>query len=156
MRLVESFPGQVLKCSKVLCASSYGPFIARKEFWSQCHILRLCNKYIWVIMDCGIAGLRFVDLMYFLASWGCGLAFFEKKTMLKFWQKSCPTYVGNPWKSFKHHRTSFQNQQKTVPNREKCVLGLFSAPNRAQVGSRNGKIRRLRHETSTSWPRVTL
>ena len=32
------------------------------------------------IMDCGVAGLRFVDLMYFLASWGCGLAFFEKKT----------------------------------------------------------------------------
>ena len=24
-------------------------------------------------MDCGIAGLRFVDLMYFLASRGCGL-----------------------------------------------------------------------------------
>ena len=30
--------------------------------------------------DCGVAGLRFVDLMYFLASWGCGLAFFVKKT----------------------------------------------------------------------------
>ena len=39
MRLVECFPDQVLKLSKVLCASSYGHFIARKEFWSQCHIL---------------------------------------------------------------------------------------------------------------------
>ena len=32
MRLVECFPDQVLKKSKVLCASSYGHFIARKEF----------------------------------------------------------------------------------------------------------------------------
>ena len=39
MRLAESFPGQLLKLSKVLCASSYGHFIARKEFWSQCHVL---------------------------------------------------------------------------------------------------------------------
>ena len=41
MRLVECFPDQVLKLSKVLCASSYGHFIARKEFVSQCHILLL-------------------------------------------------------------------------------------------------------------------
>ena len=47
MRLVECFPDQVLKCSKVLCASSYGHFIARTEFWSQCHILLLYKpKYI--------------------------------------------------------------------------------------------------------------
>ena len=56
--------------------------------------------------------------------------------MQKSWQKSRPKYVGNPWKSFKIHRTSFQNEPKTVRNREKCVLGAFSAPNRAQFGSR--------------------
>ena len=39
MRLVECFLDQVLKFSKVPCASSYGHFIARKEFWPQCHIL---------------------------------------------------------------------------------------------------------------------
>ena len=39
MRLVESFPEQLLKFSKVPWASSYGHFIARKEFWSQCRIL---------------------------------------------------------------------------------------------------------------------
>ena len=39
MRLDESFLDQVLKNSKALCASSYGHFIVRKEFWSQCHIL---------------------------------------------------------------------------------------------------------------------
>ena len=43
MRLVECFPDQVLKFSKVLCASSYGHFIARTEFWSQSHVL-LLNK----------------------------------------------------------------------------------------------------------------
>ena len=62
--------------------------------------------------------------------------------MPKFWQKSCPTYVGNPWKSFKVRRKSFQNQPKTDPNREKCVLGAFSAPSRGQVGSRSAPGRR--------------
>ena len=40
MRLDESFQNQCFTFSKVPCASSYGHFIARKEFWSQCHILR--------------------------------------------------------------------------------------------------------------------
>ena len=39
MRLDESFKNQCSTFNKVLCASSYGYFIARKEFWSQCHIL---------------------------------------------------------------------------------------------------------------------
>ena len=39
MRLDESFQNQCFMFSKVPCASSYGHFIARKEFWSQCHIL---------------------------------------------------------------------------------------------------------------------
>ena len=39
MRLDESFKNQCFTFIKVLCASSYGHFIARKEFWSQCHIL---------------------------------------------------------------------------------------------------------------------
>ena len=47
MRLVECFLDQVLKQSKVLCASNYGHNIARTEFWSQCHILLLSKpKYI--------------------------------------------------------------------------------------------------------------
>ena len=40
MRLVESFPEQLPNFSKVPWASSYGHYIARKEFWCQCHILR--------------------------------------------------------------------------------------------------------------------
>ena len=51
MRLVECFPDQVLKCSKVLCASSYGHFIARKEFWPQCHIFRFCNTFEIIICN---------------------------------------------------------------------------------------------------------
>ena len=39
MRLDESFKNQCFTFNKVLCASSYGHFIARKELWSQCHIL---------------------------------------------------------------------------------------------------------------------
>ena len=39
MRLDESFQNQCFTFSKVLCAPSYGHFIARKEFWYQCHIL---------------------------------------------------------------------------------------------------------------------
>ena len=45
MRLDESFKNQCFTFNKVLCASSYGHFIARKEFWSQCHILRFCNTF---------------------------------------------------------------------------------------------------------------
>ena len=37
--------GTTLKFSKVLCASSYGHFIARKEFWTQCHILPLLHYH---------------------------------------------------------------------------------------------------------------
>ena len=39
MCLDESFQNQCFTFSKVPCASSYGHFIARKEFWSQCHFL---------------------------------------------------------------------------------------------------------------------
>ena len=39
MRLDESFKNQCFTFSKELCASSYGHFIARKEFGPQCHIL---------------------------------------------------------------------------------------------------------------------
>ena len=39
MRLVESFKNQCFTFNKVLCASSYDHFIARKEFWPPCHIL---------------------------------------------------------------------------------------------------------------------
>ena len=45
MRLDESFQNQCFTFSKVPCASSYGHFIARKEFWSQCHILRFRNTF---------------------------------------------------------------------------------------------------------------
>ena len=41
MRLDESFKNQCSTFNKVLCASSYGHFIARQEFVSQCHILLL-------------------------------------------------------------------------------------------------------------------
>ena len=41
--------GTTLKFSRVLCASSYGHFIARKEFWPQCHILRFCNTYMIIV-----------------------------------------------------------------------------------------------------------
>ena len=42
---VDSFPGQLLKFSKAPRASSYGLFIARKEFWSQWHILPLLHYH---------------------------------------------------------------------------------------------------------------
>ena len=48
---VESFLGQLLEFSKVPCASSYGHFIARKEFWSQCHILLFCNAFEIIICN---------------------------------------------------------------------------------------------------------
>ena len=52
MRLDESFKNQCFTFSKVLCASSYGHFIARKEFWSQCHILLFCNTFEIIICNC--------------------------------------------------------------------------------------------------------
>ena len=54
MRLAECFPDQVLKLCKVLCASSYGHFIARIEFCSQCHILLLgaLIKILNNILEC--------------------------------------------------------------------------------------------------------
>ncbi len=56
--------------------------------------------------------------------------------MPEFWHKSHSKYVKNLWKSFKIDRKSFQNQAKTTPNPDKSVIGAFSAPNHAQVGSR--------------------
>ena len=54
--------------------------------------------------------------------------------MLKFKKNSCPTYVGTPRKNSQIHRKSFQNQPKTVPNREKIrpwtVFGAKSRPGR--------------------------
>ena len=47
MRLDESFKNQCSTFNKVLCASSYGHFIARIEFCPQCHRLLLYkSKYI--------------------------------------------------------------------------------------------------------------
>ena len=48
MRLDESFKNQRFTFSKVPCASSYGHFIARKEFRSQCHILRLYRQHFGI------------------------------------------------------------------------------------------------------------
>ena len=76
--------------------------------------------------------------------------------MPKFWQKSCLKYVVNPCKSFKIHRTSFPNQPKTVPNREKYVLGLLSAPNCAQVGSRRLPGLRTHALLAPFWPKMVL
>ena len=55
--------------------------------------------------------------------------------MREFWHKSHSTYLENLWKSFRINRKSFQNRPKTTPKQEKSLLGAFSAPNRAQVGS---------------------
>ena len=37
----------LLECTEVLCASSCDHFIAEKDFWYQCHILRF-----WTKQDC--------------------------------------------------------------------------------------------------------
>ena len=43
-------------------------------------------------------------------------------------------------KLFQIGSESFQNRPKTTPYQFKCVLGAFSAPNRAQVGSRTLRV----------------
>mgnify|MGYP003314583966 CR=1 FL=1 len=51
---------------------------------------------------------------------------------------------------------SFQNQPKTFTNQEKCVLGAFSAPNRAQVGSRAHRPKKRTTPFSSFWRKMSL
>ena len=53
----------------------------------------------------------------------------HSKIVLKIYEK-------NIEKSFNIDPKFFKNRPETIPDRWKCVLGTFSAPNRAQVGSR--------------------
>ena len=64
------------------------------------------------------------------------------------------------WKIFgnpsKINSKSIQNQSKTVQNRDKCVLGAISAPNRAQVGSRTLRPTRSTSPFEPFWPKMKL
>ena len=55
-------------------------------------------------------------------------------------------------------RTLFKNpsqiEQKTTPDRWKCVLGAFSAPNRAQVGSMTVPLIRGTRHFKVFWPKM--
>ena len=96
------------------------------------------------IMDCGVAGLRFVDLMYFLASWGCGLAFFEKKNMKYKCRNSDKNHVQNMWEILdnpskfignpsKINQKRSQIEKNTSLERFRCQIAPRSAPGRSPV-----------------------
>ena len=62
--------------------------------------------------------------------------------MLEFAQKSHQQSMNNHRKSPKVVPNPTKIDQKRHPNQWKCVLGAFSAPNRAQVGSRTLPLKR--------------
>ena len=93
----------------------------------------------------------------FLVSWGVVWRFFIQKAWKiggKILTEITSKYMENPWTSFKLLRKSVQHRPKTVLNRERCVLGPFSAPNRAQVGPRMARARKTTPPLEAFWRKM--
>ena len=97
-------------------------------------IVGFCVCYV-----CGFAGLWFVDLLCFLASWVYGLTVFEKKSWkINAWiLTKITSQIGG--KSFKIHQKLVQNPSKINKNRPKSrkmrpwdVFGANLRPGRLQ------------------------
>ena len=88
-------------------------------------------------MDCGVAGLRFVDLMYFLASWGCGLAFFEKKNLKYKCRNSDKNHVQNMWEILENPSKFNEHPSKIDPKRSEIEKNISLDRFRRQMAPRS-------------------
>ena len=124
-------------------------FLVLRDVWQKCWNLnaRIHSKIVLKIyektfcqFECGISVWYFSKWRLFWIS----VQLFETILRIDAWilvNKNIKIIKNNTNNPSKIGPKSFQNRPKTIPDRWKCVLGAFSAPNRAQVGSRTLPVR---------------